>query len=40
MIGNLRNMINNPLFSDIEFIVEGKKIYGHKAILAAQCEHF
>jgi hypothetical protein len=33
-------MINNPLFSDIEFIVEGKKIYGHKAILAAQCEHF
>ena len=29
-------LINNESFADVVFIVENKKIYGHKAILAAQ----
>lgn len=41
LIANMRKIINNPAaFSDVIFIVEGKQIYGHKAILSAQCEHF
>ena len=36
----MRTIINNPTFADIVFMVESKPIYGHKAILAAQCEHF
>merc|ERR1711920_726577 len=32
--------LNSPDFSDITFVVEGKRIYAHKAILVAQCEHF
>ena len=37
---NMRKVINNPTFADVIFHVEGKPIYGHKAILSAQCEHF
>jgi hypothetical protein len=37
---NMRKIINNPTFSDVVFMVEGKAIYAHKAILSAQCEHF
>ena len=40
LIGNMRTLINNQTFADVVFIVEQKPIYGHKAILAAQCEHF
>ena len=40
LISNLRSLINNPVFADIAFVVEGKKIYAHKAILVAQSEHF
>ena len=35
IITNMRKIINNPYFSDIVFIVEGKPIYGHKAILSS-----
>jgi hypothetical protein len=36
LIANMRKIINNPAaFSDVIFIVEGKQIYGHKAILSA-----
>jgi len=37
---NMKKLINDPTFSDIKLIVEGKTIHLHKAILAAQCEHF
>jgi hypothetical protein len=40
LIGNMRRLLNSPDFSDITFVVQGQKIYAHKAILAAQCEHF
>ena len=37
---NMKKIINDPLFSDITLIVEGKQLYLHRAILSAQCEHF
>lgn len=41
LIDNMRRLINNPdLFPDITFMVEGKPIYAHKAILAVQCDQF
>merc|ERR1712007_238976 len=40
LIENMRRLLNNPDFSDITFIVQGQRIYAHKAILVAQCEHF
>merc|ERR1711879_818128 len=40
LIENMRRLLNSPDFSDITFLVEGKRIYAHKAILVAQCEHF
>lgn len=40
LIVNMRTIINNPTFADVVFLVETKPIYGHKAILSAQCEHF
>jgi leucine-zipper-like transcriptional regulator 1 len=40
LISNMRKIINNSTFSDVVFMVEGKPIYAHKAILSAQCEHF
>lgn len=40
LIVNMRTIINNPTFADVVFLVEQKPIYGHKAILSAQCEHF
>jgi len=40
MINNMRRLLINPEFSDITFIVEGKQIYAHKAMLVANSEHF
>lgn len=37
---NMKKLINDPTFSDITLVVEGKPLYLHKAILATQCEHF
>jgi hypothetical protein len=35
LIMNMRKLINNNTFSDVIFMVEGKPIYSHKAILSA-----
>ena len=40
LIENMRKIINAEVHSDICFIIEGKPLYGHKAILQAQCDHF
>ena len=37
----MRKLVNNEdAFSDVTFLVGGKPIYAHKAILAAQCDQF
>jgi len=33
-------MFDNPFLSDVNFIVEGKTLYGHKVILASRSEYF
>jgi N-acetylneuraminic acid mutarotase len=40
LIDNMRKIINQDIFSDVVFEVQGKQIYAHKAILVAQCDHF
>mmetsp|Transcript_5359 Transcript_5359/g.16717 ORF Transcript_5359/g.16717 Transcript_5359/m.16717 type:complete len:526 (-) Transcript_5359:145-1722(-) len=40
LIENMRRLLNSPDFSDITFVVQDQKIFAHKAILVAQCEHF
>ena len=35
---DLRGMLNNPQRSDVEFIVEGRRIYAHRCIIIARCE--
>lgn len=40
LITNMKKIMNQDIFADVVFQVEGKKIFGHKAILLAQCEHF
>ena len=38
---DLSSLINNEQFCDVFFTLkDGKKAYGHKAILYARCEHF
>ena len=39
-IGNLKDLVNNPVFSDISFTVSGQKLYAHRSLLAVQSEHF
>jgi len=36
----LRGMINEEEFADVTFLVDGEKMYGHRAILAQRSEHF
>ena len=40
LLENLRTKINDPEYSDITFIVEGKEFYAHKIILSLISEHF
>jgi len=37
---NLGKLVNNPEFSDIKFIVEGRTIYAHKVIISQFSEKF
>jgi len=37
---SLRFLVNNAMFSDVKFNVDGGIIYGHKAILAVRSEYF
>jgi len=40
LLGDLKRMINNSDYSDIAIIVEGKKVFCHKALLAIRCPFF
>ena len=33
-------MLNNPQFSDVAFIIEGRKFYGHKIIISQLSDKF
>jgi hypothetical protein len=39
-VSNMASLVNNPDFSDLRIIVQGKTIFCHRAILACQCERF
>jgi RCC1 and BTB domain-containing protein len=38
--GDIRSLIDQPDFADVVFIVEGQRIFSHRAILAARSDHF
>ena len=38
LVEDFRFLLNNQELSDVTFIVEGKKLYGHRCILMARCE--
>lgn len=40
LIFNMKKLINRDVYADVVFLVEGKKIFAHKAILQAQCDFF
>jgi len=40
LLENLRLKINDPQYSDITFIVEGRKFYAHKLVLSLISDHF
>eukprot|EP00164_Ancoracysta_twista_P002019 GFYU01002662.1.p1 GENE.GFYU01002662.1~~GFYU01002662.1.p1 ORF type:complete len:364 (+),score=37.02 GFYU01002662.1:159-1250(+) len=40
LVADYRRLLNNPEFSDLEFMVEGKKIHAHRVILTARSECF
>eukprot|EP00027_Filamoeba_sp_ATCC50430_P015669 CAMPEP_0168566246 /NCGR_PEP_ID=MMETSP0413-20121227/14312_1 /TAXON_ID=136452 /ORGANISM="Filamoeba nolandi, Strain NC-AS-23-1" /LENGTH=847 /DNA_ID=CAMNT_0008598243 /DNA_START=54 /DNA_END=2597 /DNA_ORIENTATION=- len=40
LAADLKELINDAEFSDIILVAQDKRIYCHKAILAARCEHF
>lgn len=41
LLSNLRLLLNNAsLFPDVTFMVDGKPIYAHRALLAVRSEHF
>lgn len=41
LLENMRLLLNNEnLFPDVTFIVEGRPVYAHRAILSAQCDQF
>ena len=37
---NFRELCNNSLFSDIQFLVEGRLVYAHKAVVTRLSKHF
>ncbi|DAZ94414.1 TPA: hypothetical protein N0F65_003443 [Lagenidium giganteum] len=37
---DFRNLIDNEEFSDVRFIIEGRAVHCHRAILAARSDHF
>ena len=38
--GDLESMVDNPQFSDVGFVVEGRTVHAHKFILFARSEYF
>ena len=40
LVSDFQRLINNPEIADVCFVVEGKEVYAHKAILAIRSEYF
>lgn len=40
LVSDFQRLINNPELADVRFIVEGKEVYAHKAVLAIRSEYF
>jgi speckle-type POZ protein len=40
LVNDFRRLINNSELSDVRFVVEGKVVFAHKAILAIRSEYF
>jgi len=40
MVDDLRQLLHNPVFADVTFIVDGQHVRATRAHLAARCEHF
>eukprot|EP00929_Paragymnodinium_shiwhaense_P035965 TRINITY_DN19332_c0_g1_i1.p1 TRINITY_DN19332_c0_g1~~TRINITY_DN19332_c0_g1_i1.p1 ORF type:complete len:434 (-),score=66.23 TRINITY_DN19332_c0_g1_i1:396-1697(-) len=40
LVEDLQKLVNNPLFSDVTFLVENQSVYATRAHLAARSEHF
>lgn len=36
----MRSLICNESFSDITFVIEGKRVPAHKAIVCTRCDYF
>ncbi|RLN86543.1 hypothetical protein BBJ28_00001485 [Nothophytophthora sp. Chile5] len=39
-VGDMRQLIDNAEFSDVTFLIEGRAVHSHRAILAARSDHF
>jgi RCC1 and BTB domain-containing protein len=39
-VQDMKDMINQEEYSDVTFIIENQKIFAHRSILAARCDHF
>ncbi|EQC36786.1 hypothetical protein SDRG_05620 [Saprolegnia diclina VS20] len=37
---NMRSLIDQPEFADVVFLVDGRRVHAHRAILAARSDHF
>jgi len=37
---NLKDLINEPKFSDVQFLVDEATFYAHRVVLSARCEYF
>lgn len=40
LVSDMAKLINNPESSDVHFLVEGKDVYAHKAILSVRSKYF
>jgi RCC1 and BTB domain-containing protein len=36
----MRGLVNDDEFADVTFLIDGERIFAHRAILAQRCEHF
>ena len=40
LVSDFQRLINNPELADVQFLVEGKIVHAHKAVLSIRSEYF